>query len=181
MLTMLLLMCGFASADSTDSSLSIYRLPASLTNTDGHTHPLDTYRGRPVLVTMFYGSCPAACPLLIDTLRATERALPAKERAAVRILMISIDPERDTPSALAELAKSRRIDISRWELASTDATTIRKLAAVLNVQYRKLPDGGYNHTSVITLLDTQGQIIKRSTLLGQADPELVAAVRQQRL
>ena len=179
MLTTLLLMCGFAFAASTDPSLSIYQLPALLTDTAGNKHPLDSYRGRPVLVTMFYGSCPAACPLLIDTLRATERALAAKDHAAVRILMISIDPERDTTAALAELAKSRRLDTSRWELASTDATTVRKLAAVLNVQYRKLPDGGYNHTSVITLLDAHGQIIKRSTLLGQADPELVAAVRQQ--
>jgi protein SCO1 len=177
-LTGLLLMCGSSSFASSDPPLSIYQLPAVLTDTAGKNHPLDAYRGRPVLVTMFYGSCPAACPLLIDTLRATERALPENERAAVRVLMISIDPERDTPAVLAELAKTRHIDMSRWELASTDAATVRKLAAVLNVQYRKLPDGGYNHTSVITLLDAQGQIVHRSTTIGSADPQLKAAIHE---
>ena len=175
-LTVLPLMCVSISFASADPPLSIYQLPAVLTDTAGKSHPLDAYRGQPVLVTMFYGSCPAACPLLIDTLRATERALAGNDRAAVRVLMISIDPERDTPAALAELAKSRHIDTSRWQLASTDAATVRKLAAVLNVQYRKLPDGGYNHTSVITLLDAQGQIVQRSTTLGRADPQLNAAI-----
>jgi protein SCO1/2 len=92
--------------------------------------------------------------------------------------MISIDPQHDTPAALATLAKSRRIDTSRWELASTDAATVRKLAAALNVQYRQLPDGSYNHTSVITLLDTQGAMTYRSTVLGSADPQLVSAVHE---
>ena len=34
---------------------------------------LDLYRGHPVMVTMFYATCPATCPLIIDTLRAVER------------------------------------------------------------------------------------------------------------
>jgi protein SCO1 len=176
-LCLLVLFVSTTYADGYPSN-SLYQLPAVLTDTRGNQHALDRYRGQPILVTMFYGSCPAACPLLIDTLRATERALPEKERASLRILMISIDPQRDTPAALATLAESRRIDTSRWELASTDAATVRKLAAALNIQYRQLPDGGYNHTSVITLLDAQGAMTYRSTLLGSADPQLVSAVRE---
>ena len=73
---------------------------AELTDQDGKAHGLDVYRGHPVLVTMFYGSCPAACPLIIDTLRAIEKDLTPAQRADLRVLMISIDPERDTPEAL---------------------------------------------------------------------------------
>lgn len=139
---------------------SIYRLDAALTNQSGVAHGLNVYEGHPVLVTMFYGSCPAACPLLMDNLRAIERAAPGAERQRLRVLLISIDPEHDSAQSLQELAKARRIDLSRWTLARTDAATVRRIAAVLNVQYRELPDGSFNHSSVITRLSPQGEIVK---------------------
>ena len=79
----MLLACAAVGAapQAGDPPASIYQLDAALTNQDGKTHGLDVYRGHPVLVTMFYGSCPAACPLIIDTLRATEKELtPAHAR-----------------------------------------------------------------------------------------------------
>jgi protein SCO1/2 len=156
---------------------SLYHLDAQLTDQSGAVHALDDYRGRPVLITMFYGSCPMACPLLIDTLRAVERATPPRERENLRILMVTIDPARDTPAALLALAKQRRIDTTRWTLARTDEKNVRKIAATLNIQYRALPDGGYNHSSVVTLLDPAGDIVMQSSVLGRADDALVDAIR----
>jgi protein SCO1/2 len=154
---------------------SIYQLQAVLTNQSGVQHGLDVYAGQPVLVTMFYGSCPAACPLLIDTLKAVERAAPPEQRERLRVLLISIDPQRDTPQSLQELARVRHIDVSRWTLARTDAATVRKIAAVLDVQYRQLPNGDFNHASVITLLSPKGEILARSTMLAKADSALLEA------
>jgi protein SCO1/2 len=155
---------------------SIYQLQTRLTNQAGVEHGLDVYAGHPVLVTMFYGTCPAACPLLIDTLRAAERAAPPAQRQRLRVLMISIDPQHDTVQSLQELARSRRIDPSRWTLARTDAATVRRIAAVLNVQYRQLPDGGFNHASIITLLTPRGEIVMQSTVLAKADEALIQAL-----
>src|SRR5690606_13904394 len=128
-----------------------------------------------VIVTMFYASCPAACPLLIDTIRAVERSLDAKQRSQLRVLMVTVDPARDTPAALTALAKSRRIDLARWTLATSDEATIRKVAALLSIQYRKLPDGDFNHSSVLTVLSRDGEILRQSSQLGRVDPEIVAA------
>jgi len=158
-------------------SASIYQLEAALTNQDGHSHGLDVYRGHPVLITMFYASCPAACPLIIDTLRATEKALTPAQRADLRVLMISIDPERDSVAALRALADQRRIDTSRWSLVRADSAEVRTIAALLNVQYRQLPNGEFNHSSVITLLSPQGEIEASSSHLGTADPTLVSQLR----
>jgi protein SCO1/2 len=155
---------------------SIYRLDADLTNQSGIAHGLDVYAGQPVLVTMFYGSCPAACPVLIDTLRAIERAAPRAQRQRLRVLMVSIDPEHDSVQNLRELAQTRRIDLSRWTMARADATTVRRIAAVLNVQYRQLPDGGFNHSSMITLLSLRGEIVAQSTVIGKADERLLEAL-----
>lgn len=173
---LLLLIAGIACADAVYPPQSIYRLEAALTSQSGVAHGLDVYEGHPVLVTMFYGSCPAACPLLIDTLRAVERATPPTQQERLRVLMISIDPQHDTVQSLQELAKTRHVDPSRWTLARTDATTVRRIAAVLNVQYRQLPDGNFNHSSVITLLSPQGEIVKQSTVLAKADSALLDAL-----
>ena len=159
-----------------DSPASIYNLNVTLTNAAGAQHGLDVHRGHPVLVTMFYGSCPMACPLLIDTMRATERTVSPADRERLRMLLISIDPERDTVANLSALSSSRKLDASRWTIARTDAVSVRKIAAVLGIQYRKLPDGSYNHSSIVTLLTTEGEIAVQSFELGKADPELLAAL-----
>lgn len=170
-----LLSCSFAAfAAGGDPPASLYHLDAKLTNQAGKTHGLDVYRGHPVLITMFYGSCQATCPLIIDTLRVTERAVPAAQRANLRVLMISFDPERDTPAALNAIARERRIDGARWTLAHADAATVRTIAALLNVQYRQLPGGEFNHSTVITLLSPKGEIEASTTALGHADPALLA-------
>ena len=167
------LCAGIANARDSDPSASLYQLDAHLTDQAGRAQGLDLYRGAPVLIALFYGSCQATCPLLIDTLRSTERGLTPEQRARVRVLMISFDPERDTPQALGEIAATRRIDTRRWTLATTDAATVREIAALLDVQYRKLPSGEFSHSAVITLLSPRGEIEARSTKLGRADPALL--------
>jgi protein SCO1/2 len=174
----LLLLTGSAFADSPYPSTSIYQLSARLTNQAGAEHGLDVYKGHPVLVTMFYGSCAHTCPLLIETVRAVERAAPDAKN--LRVLMISIDPERDTVAALAKIAKERRIDTTRWTLARTDAQTVRKIAALLNVQYKQSPNGEINHSSVITVVTPDGDIARQSSMLGKADEELVSALNLAR-
>lgn len=159
-----------------DSPGSIYNLNVTLTDASGAQHGLDVHRSHPVLVTMFYGSCPMACPLLIDTMRSIERTVSPADRERLRFLLISIDPERDTVAKLNELGTSRKLDASRWTLARTDAHSVRKIAAVLGIQYRKLPDGSYNHSSIVTLLSPEGEIAAQSSELGKADPELLAAL-----
>jgi protein SCO1 len=176
MLLALVAMSG-SRAQADDASGSLYQLELKLMDQSSRPQPLDLYRGQTTLVTMFYGSCPMTCPLLIDTLRAVENALTPKKRARIRVLMVSIDPERDTPQALATLAKQRRIDLQRWTLARADADDVRMLAAALNTQYRRLPSGEYNHTSVITLLGRDGQMLKQTSTVGRAEPEFIAALR----
>jgi protein SCO1 len=149
-----------------DPSASLYHLDARLTDQSGRAQGLDVHRGHPVLVTLFYSGCLATCPLIIDTLRSVERELPAAERARLRVLMISIDSEHDTPAALRTLAQTRRIDLERWTLARADSASVRKIAAALGVQYRSLPDGGFNHSTVIALLSPLGEITASTSRLG---------------
>jgi protein SCO1/2 len=130
---------------------------------------------------MFYASCPVACPLIVDTLRNLNAALTPAQRAQVDVLLISMDPDRDSPAALAELARERRITDRRWTLARTSVGETRKLAAMLGIQYRKLDTGSFDHSSVLVLLDAQGRVLARSQKLGTPDPAFLAQVRKAAL
>ena len=156
---------------------SVYRLDATLSDQDGRAFPLASLEGGPVLASMFYTSCDMVCPMIFESVQATLRALPAAERANVRVLMVSFDPARDTQAVLKKTAEAHGCD-GRWVLARADEATVRKVAAVLGVQYRRLASGEYNHSSSIALLDRHGRIAARTGKLGGADPALVAAVRK---
>jgi len=158
---------------------SIYQLDATLTDQRGQPVRLDAARGQPVLVSMFYTSCQFVCPMLIDAARDTEAALTEAQRRRVKVLLISFDPTRDTPDKLAAMARQRGLDASQWTLARTDAATVRKIAALLKFQYRALPDGEFNHSAELILLDAEGRIAARTANLAGADERLVGAVRRQ--
>jgi protein SCO1/2 len=158
---------------------SVLRLDGRFVDQDGHAFTLAQRRGRPQLVAMFYSSCKYACPLLIDSGKGVDHALSLAERARLRVLYISLDPARDRPEVLAKVAAQRRIDRTRWTLATTDAAGVRRTAAVLGVRYRQLANGEFNHSSVLLLLDADGRVVARTEKLGTVpDPQFVAEVRR---
>lgn len=156
---------------------SIYTLPATLTDQRGRTFELASLRGTPVLFSMFYTSCEKVCPVIFEAAHATLRALPAKEAAQVRVLMVSFDPEHDSVPVLQRTAEMHDCD-DRWQLVRTEAATVRKLAALWGVQYRRLPDGEFNHSSQLGLLDRAGRILARTGRLDAADPAFLKSVRE---
>jgi protein SCO1/2 len=158
-------------------STSVYHLDLPLVDQDGRTLRLADGRGQARVVSMFYTSCKYVCPLIIDTVQKTRRALGEADGGRLPVLMVSLDPERDTPAVLGRLADSRHLDRGHWTLARTDASHVRQLAAVLGIQYRQLEDREFSHSSVLVLLDAEGRIVARTERLGEADPEFVAAVR----
>ncbi|MFG6488394.1 SCO family protein [Roseateles sp. BYS78W] len=158
---------------------SIYQLDATLTDQRGQPVKLDAARGQPVLVSMFYTSCQFVCPMLIDAARDTQAALTDAQRRRVKVLLVSFDPARDTPEKLAAMARERGLDASQWTLARTDPATVRKIAALLKFQYRQLPDGEFNHSAELILLDADGRIATRTSMLAGADERVVGAIRKQ--
>jgi protein SCO1 len=161
---------------------SIYQLHAQLTTQAAETTGLDLYRGHPTLTAMFYGSCPAACPMLISAIQVYESRLDEASQARLRVLMVSFDAARDTPGELDRLARLHRADSARWTFSSAPQADARRIAALLGVSYRALPGGDFDHSLKITLLDASGRIVaSTTTLIGDAHflAQLRAATQAQ--
>ncbi len=157
---------------------SVYQLPLKVTDQHGKTWDWGRKRGQPQLVSMFYSSCQYICPLIVESGKAVERALTPAQRARLGVMMISMDPARDTPATLAKMVRQRHIDDRRWSLASPEADAVRSVAGVLDVRYRQLSDGEFNHTSVLILLDADGRILARTEKIGSdVDPAFISRVK----
>ncbi len=165
-------------APTTLPGSSVYQLPINLVDQDGRPFKLTAKRGQPLIVSMFYNSCEFVCPMLIDTIRATENSLTQDERKQLNMLLVTFDPARDDVATLKSVAGKRELDLTHWTLARTDASAVRKLAATLGIQYRLLPSGEYNHTTVLILLDDEGRIIGRTAKIGTVDPAFLKLIRQ---
>ncbi|HJV02134.1 MAG TPA: SCO family protein [Burkholderiaceae bacterium] len=155
---------------------SLYQLPATLNNQDGKPFKLRDLRGHPVVVSMFYNSCEFVCPMLIDTMRQTQKALDQQSRDRLSMLLITFDPARDDIKALKKMSRQRELDPAHWTVARTDEASVRKIAATLDIQYRRLESGEYNHSTVLVLLDSDGRVLGRTGKIGTVDPEFVKLI-----
>jgi len=174
----LLLFSGVALAARPLPDDSIYQLQDSFFNQDGEAFQLASRRGKPQLVAMFYTSCKYICPLIIDSGRGVDHALSPAERSGLQVLLVSLDPARDDVAALDYIASKRKLDRSRWTLARTEKSGVRKTAALLGVRYRELADGEFNHSSALILLDADGRVLARTEKIGAVpDQEFLAKVK----
>jgi protein SCO1/2 len=106
-----------------------------------------------------------------------ESELSDAERADLRVLTISIDPERDTPMKLRETMERHSADASRWSMVRSDPGDLRAIAGVFGVRYKQLPDGEFNHTTRIVLLDREGTQVASTEQLGRLDAMFLEAIK----
>jgi protein SCO1 len=83
--------------------------PIALHNYLGQPVNIDSYRGKAVLVTFLYTSCPDICPLITASLHTTLELLGPREASKVQILAVSVDPRGDTPKAVAAFLARHRM------------------------------------------------------------------------
>lgn len=78
-------------------------LPAiTLTGTDDQPQLMSELKGQWTLLFFGYTFCPDICPTTLAELRKLKSQLPAEALARLRIIMISVDPHRDTPQQLRD-------------------------------------------------------------------------------
>ena len=73
--------------------------PISLETTDGSSFDLEQVRGKTALVYFGYTHCPDFCPATLATLDWMLDQLGDRSDQ-VRVVFVSVDPERDTPEVL---------------------------------------------------------------------------------
>ena len=80
-----------------------------LRDAEGHLVKLSDFRGRPVLLTFLFTTCPDVCPLTVGKLRAGLDDLGAKARDT-HVVAVSVDPAGDTPRAVRRFVRRHHME-----------------------------------------------------------------------
>jgi protein SCO1/2 len=135
--------------------------PLDLVDQDGRSLPADFFASHWTLVFFGFTQCPDICPTTLATLAQTRRQLAdLPEAARPRVLLVSVDPERDPPERLA--AYVRFFDPAfLGATGSSEATAAA--AAAFGVPYARveMPEGGYtmDHGSGLFLVGPGGGLM----------------------
>ena len=155
-----------AETAATLSARSLYQLESTWTNDAGESLRLGSFRGRPVVVAMFFAHCEYACPMLVSDLQRLRNSLSVHAREQARFVLVTFDSERDTPAALKAYRERAALD-GGWTLLHGDEGDVQELAMLLGVKYKKDQRGQFSHSNLITVLNAEGEIVhQRTGLMG---------------
>jgi len=158
--TLLLAGCGSdASWHLRDISGLMPDLQFTLTGSDGRHLDATRFRGKITLLYFGYTHCPDVCPTTLTKLAKAVASLGA-QADRVRILFVSVDPERDTPAKLA--AYSRYFGPQIVGLTG-DNKELRALTKRYRVTYglgKPDAEGNYEvtHSSAVFIFDAKGEV-----------------------
>ena len=149
------------------SENSIYNLESDWVNQNGDKIDLGSLRGKPVILTLFYASCTYACPILINDMKKIESSISKNGLDGFKFVLVSIDPERDTPENLLKTLKMNNLDSRRWTLFTGNKDDVMNLAALIGFKFKDDDNGGFSHSNLITLLNENGEIVHQHVGLNQ--------------
>jgi len=111
--------------------------------------------GRPALLTVAFGHCATVCPTVVNDLSHARRTTG---RADVQLVVVTLDPWRDTPDRLSSLG-------AHWELGAGDRVLSGSVANVEQVldslgigRRRNETTGDIEHGSTVMLINSRGRV-----------------------
>ncbi len=131
----------------------------SLIDQMGNTVDSSTFRGQWDLVFFGFTHCPDVCPTTLQLLANVKRELAESgARTLPRIVLVSVDPERDTPELLGQYVDY----FGEGHLAVTgELAEVRKLTKALGIFFEKAPpdgeDYGVDHAAAVIVLNDDGE------------------------
>lgn len=167
---------ALADEDEDQASLSdesLYLLDSHWSDQTGASIKLASLQGEPVVLAMVFTHCGSACPMIVHDMKKIAARLPEAAEANVRFVLVSLDPERDTPEVLAHFARAHNLDPAHWLLLNGQSADVRTLAATLGVRYREETSGQILHSNIITILNEKGEVVHQQEGLGSDPTETV--------
>ena len=143
--------------------------------------PLDTkaLRGNVLLVYFGYLNCPDVCPISMAAGAQALNALTPDERARTKMIMISVDPERDTPAKLKEYVAYFHPEMIGVVGSAEQTAVVARSFGAGYVRQPARPDGGYavDHSSFTYVIGLDGKLADMLPL-GVTTDKVVATVRK---
>lgn len=168
--------CISTTASAPGYGSSIYQDSSVWKDQNGNVEMLASFRGKIVVLSMFYSHCAISCPLIINDMKKVEQRISFCDSGKVVFVLITIDPLRDSPAVLHALSERQNLDQKKWILLTGDEDAVQGLAALLGVSFIKKENGDFDHSNQIAILNRNGEISYKHFNVGSSVDDIVAAV-----
>lgn len=158
------------------SQESIFNLTSKWKTQDNKTIELSDLKGKVTVMVMIYTSCKAACPRLVADMRDIESKMPKEKLGELNFVLVSIDPETDTPERLKTFAKANFMDSPQWTFLQGTKSTVQEFANVLAVKYKQISPMDFSHSNIISVFNRDGELIHQQEGLGVNNKETVEKI-----
>jgi len=158
------------------SEESIFNLTTTWITEENETIELKDLKGKTLVMVMIYTSCKAACPRLVADMRNIEAKIPESKLKDIHFILVSIDPETDTPKRLKEFAIENFMDDNHWTFLQGTESGVREFANVLAVKYKQISPMDFSHSNIISVFNAQGELIHQQEGLGVDNKETVQTI-----
>lgn len=163
--------------DSDDiSEDSIFNLTSKWHTEEGEEIQLEDLKGKTLVVVMIYTSCKASCPRLVADMRNIEAQIPDEKIKNLRFVLVSIDPNIDTPERLKAFAIENGMDNDQWTFLQGTESGVREFANVLSVKYKEISPIDFSHSNIISVFDADGELEHQQEGLGVDNKETIDAI-----
>jgi protein SCO1 len=140
----------------------------SLTNSQGQAFGSEQLKGAPYIANFFFSTCPSSCPLQADQLRLLQASY---KDTPLKYVSISVDPQHDTPDALAAHAIASNADPDRWYFLTGEMKQISKISAEVFLTSNMREKF---HSDVFCLVNAEGVLVGK---YNWKDPEELKHLR----
>ena len=158
------------------SDLSIYNLPSKWTTHNSEEIELKDLQGDVLVMVMIYTSCQSACPRLVADMRNIDAQVPIDNKKNVKFILVSIDPETDTPERLKAFSIENQMEDDQWLFLRSDENATREFAAVLAVNYKKISPIDFTHSNIISVFNKNGELEHQQEGLGVDNKETIETI-----
>lgn len=165
---MLLSSCTFQDVKTSD-------IPLNTVNQDIR---IGDFNNKLILLSFGYTHCPDICPATLMHVAQALDLMSKEERASLQAIFVSVDPERDTPTYLAEYTGFFHPDIIGATATSENLKAFMKAFKIEAFKKADIKNYEISHTSYLFLIDENATVLD---MMGhQTKPEsIVEAIRNK--
>lgn len=131
--------------------------------------------GHPTLLLFLYADCQVGCPTAVARVQRALERMPRREEA--RVVVVTVDPARDTPARLRQQMAVWRVAAPAWRLLTGEPAAVGSVLRTYGVRAGALDPvtGTLTHDVAGFLVDRSGRVRYRVDLL-RASPQALARV-----
>lgn len=178
-LLLVMVMGSCSRKDERVSPDSIYNVSSKWEQQDGRQIYFSDLKGKVLVTAMIFTSCKTACPQLTAEMKKISQQVGRVNSDDIQYVLISIDPEHDTPDVMTSYLAQSGFGGSEWIFIRSSEADTRELANIMAVKYKEITPVEFSHSNIISVYSKNGLLAFQKEGLNVDNTAIVAEIKKQ--